>query len=301
MVLSTLIVGALLASPSLADFDEDDFRVSEPVLAGRPPEWPNNNFDLFDTCPGSGARAHTMAEMTIDFTNTCEEVMAEISARAGSAANGGNWVDPHNRGHYKVLATEGNLLKVQRYTGNYEYRDVQTFAMTASGTGCEVNACSVSQGNSNNDGGTNLCDMQNLFCNSATKNPDNGVTCKAVKNDLTYTMPYVECGRYQGNGRYLQHNCQDFETTCLKQPAMDNAAVVLGAPRDYRHDGFQKFATCARSGARQHTMAQMTIEFGNSCADVSAEIQARANGNDGWKDPHNRGTYTTLSTNGNLL
>jgi hypothetical protein len=192
----------------------------EPVVdLGRPREWRNPSFQLFDTCPGSGATAHTMAEMTVDFTNSCAEVMAEISARAGATANGDGWVDPHNRGHYKILATEGNLLKVQRWTAPYQYRDVQTFSMTASGTGCKVNACSVSQGNSNNDGGTNMCDMGNLFCNTSVKNTENGVACKSVKYNLSYNIPYLQCGRYDGNNQYLQHNCQDFTETCLRNQA----------------------------------------------------------------------------------
>merc|ERR1719464_749797 len=164
MVLSQLIIGALaLAKPSLADLDEDDYRVSEPVDLGRPREWPNPSFDLFSTCPGSTEPDHTMAEMTVDFTNSCAEVAAEIQARAGATANGDGWQDPHNRGHYKILSATSSLIKTQRWTGPYQYRDVQTFTLTASGTGCKVAACSVSQGNSNNDGGTNMCDMANLF------------------------------------------------------------------------------------------------------------------------------------------
>merc|ERR1712176_1256912 len=185
----------------------------------------NPSFVLFNTCPGSNAVDHTMAEMTVDFTNSCSEVMAEIKARAGATANGDGWVDPHNRGHYKVLATEGNLLKVQRWTAPYQYRDVQTFAMTASGTGCKVNACSVSQGNSNNDGGTNMCNMGDLFCNTSVKNPENGVACKSVKTNLSYTIPYLECGRYENDGQYRQHNCQDFATTCLRNAAMEMNAL----------------------------------------------------------------------------
>jgi len=230
MVFTQLLIGALyLAKPSLADLDEDDYRVSEDLAVdlGRPREWPNPSFQLFDTCPGSGATQHTMAEMTIDFKNSCTEVMAEISARAGATANGDGWVDPHNRGHYKVLATEGNLLKVQRYTGNYEYHDDITFSLETSGTGCKVNACSVSQGNSNNDGGTNMCNMGDLFCNTSVKNPENGVACKSVKTNLQYTIPYLECGRYTGGGQYLQHNCQDFATTCLRNAALEEETGPL--------------------------------------------------------------------------
>merc|ERR1719436_789323 len=242
--------------------------------------------------------------------------MGEISARAGATADGNGWVDPHNRGHYKILATEGNLLKVQRYTGNDEYTDVQTFSMEATAAGgCNVNACSVSQGNSNNDGGTNMCDMGNLFCNTSVKNPENGVACKDVKTNLSYTIPYMECGRYTNDGQYRQHTCQDFATTCLRNPAMSFALelpaaapkleiVDLGKPREWPNPNFKLFDTCSSSGARQHTMAEMTIKFTNSCEEVMGEISARAgataDGN-GWVDPHNRGHYKILATEGNLL
>jgi len=228
-------------------------------------------------------------------------------------ANGENgWKDPHNRGNYQVLATEGNMIKMKRRTGNNRYTDVITMALTANGNGCSVNLCSVSQGNSNNDAGTNECNMENLFCSSNVKNNQNGVACKAVKTDLQYSISYKECGRYRNDGRYRQHTCQNFAQTCLRQESAtenvefdeaeeEDLAVVLGAPRDYRHDGFQLFATCSGSGARQHTMAQSTIQFANSCADVSAEMQARANGENGWKDPHNRGNYQVLATEGNMI
>merc|ERR1719159_2387357 len=145
--------------------------------------------------------------------------MGEISARAGATADGVNWVDPHNRGHYSILATEGNLLKVKRRTGNNEYTDVQTFSMEATSSGgCTVNACSVSQGNSNNDGGTNMCDMMDLFCNSSEKNTNTGVTCTPVKTNLAYTVKYLECGRYEEDGQYRQHQCQNYEDTCLRTP-----------------------------------------------------------------------------------
>merc|ERR1719273_2331986 len=151
--------------------------LTEAANLGRPREWANPGFKRFPTCDHAGPTEHTMAQMTINFRNPCEEVVAEISARAGATANGEAWVDPHNRGHYAVVATESNLLTVQRWTATYKYRDVQTFSMTASGSGCKVNACSVSQGNSNNDQGTNYCNMGNLFCTSATASPSTGVKC----------------------------------------------------------------------------------------------------------------------------
>jgi len=250
--------------------------------------------------------------MTVDFTNSCSDVMAEISARAGSAANGGSWVDPHNKGHYSILATEGNLIKIQRYTARYKYKDIITFSLAENGTGCKVNACSVSQGNSNNDGGTNMCNMGDLFCNSSVKNTENGAACKDVKYNLQYTVPYLNCGRYDGGGQYLQHNCQDFTQACLKNSALEALPaaapkleqVVLGKPPEWPDNSFNLFSTCPNSQARAHTMAEMTVDFTNSCSDVMAEISARAgsaaNGGS-WVDPHNKGHYSILATEGNLI
>merc|ERR1719192_341348 len=281
---------------------------------GRPPEWPDRTFQQFATCANSQARAHTMAEMKVDFTNSCADVMAEISARAGAAADGGDWVDPHNRGHYTVLETQANFIKIQRFTQRYKYRDVITFSLAANGAGCTANACAVSQGNSNDSGGTDMCDMANLFCNSDVVNPDNGVACKDLKYKLEYTVPMLNCGRYDGNGNYLQHNCQEFTTTCLRNPAtaaLEAAPAVvkleqpvLGRPPEWPENDFQQFATCAQSMARAHTMSEMQSDFKNSCTDVMTEIAARAGAvADGtaWVDPHNMGHYTVLEKKTNYI
>jgi hypothetical protein len=110
------------------------------------------------------------------------------------------------------------MVKIKRRTGNNKYTDVITYSLSALGSSmCEVNSCSVSQGNSNNDAGTNMCNMSNLYCNKNEKNPQNGVACKSVKTDLQYTVSYQECGRYRGDGRYRQHTCQNLAETCLRQ------------------------------------------------------------------------------------
>merc|ERR1719219_3292762 len=108
--------------------------------------------------------------------------------------------------------------------------------------------------------------MEDLFCNSGTQNGQNGVACKPLKTDLAYTIPYLECGRYRGDGRYREHNCQQMTSTCLKNPSFETnelseLSTILSRPRDYRHNGFAKMATCAGSGAREHCMAQMTVNF----------------------------------------
>jgi len=292
--------------------------VARPVL-GRPPEWPVQGFQTFSTCAASRVGDYTMSEMTVDFTNSCADVKAEVLARAGSAANGGSWVDPHNKGHYTVLEAEGSVLKIQRYTGGYKYRNVITLAMTdTSAGGCTMNGCSTSMGNSNNDGGTNMCNMGDLFCNTSVENTENGVKCTDLKYNLEYTVPYLNCGRFDGNGnQYLQHNCQEFTTTCLKNPTTKSSLEapmpeqapalerpVLGRPPEWPENNFDLFSTCVNSDARAHTMAEMSVDFTNSCSDVMTEMKARAgSAADGgsWVDPHNRGHYTVLATEGNLL
>merc|ERR1712151_214273 len=95
-------------------------------------------------------------------------------------------------------------------------------------------------------------------------------------------VDYLECGRYRNDRSYRKHQCQNFAQTCLRQPSFTEEdlafGVVLGAPRDEKNPNFKLFATCPSSNARQHTMAQSTIDFQNDCGKVSKELQARANG-----------------------
>jgi len=321
MVLSTLILGVALvmgnddsfaeldfAEESKDDFLDSDLTDSAEVVLGAPRDYPDRNFQRFATCSGTRNRQHTRAQGTYQFQNSCADVSAEITARA-NGANG--WRDPHNRGHYTVLDVQDNYIKLKRRTGNNRYTDVITFGLTANGAGCTANACSVSQSNSNNDAGTNMCNMGNLVCGSKTKNYQNGVACKVEKTDLQYTISNFECGRYRTDGQYRAHNCQRFTTTCLRQRSLEESApapllegtmeVVLAAPRDYPNPNFQRFATCTGTRNRQHTRAQGTYQFTNSCADVAAEIVARASGANGWRDPHNRGHYAVLDSEANYI
>jgi len=281
-----------------APLDSDDYRVSEVIVLGAPRDYRNNDFQLMSTCAPSGATQHTMAQMTVEFDDSCDTVAAEVQARASSQDG---WTDPHNEGNYSVLSADANNIKIKRRTGNNKYTDVITFALAAKGTGCTANVCSVSQGNSNNDAGTNLCNMENLFCNEMTKNYENGVGCKSLTNDLSYTTSYQECGRYRGNGSYREHDCQNFVDTCLKDQPLSAQAVVLAKPPERRNNDFELMSTCAPSGARQHTMAQMTVSFTDSCHDVTNEVMGRAQGVNGWTDPHNEGTYKMLATNNGYI
>merc|ERR1719499_58518 len=173
-------------------------------------------FQLYSICPPAKYAAfnvHTMAQMEVDFQNSCAEVAGEIEARA----NGENgWVDPHNDGHYKLVSSTANLIETSRQTHYYKYTDDQAFSMTPNGSGgCTVKMCSVSQGTSADSGGTDMCDMYDLFCNSSEKNEENGVSCKPVKTDLQYTINSEQCGNYFGTG-YVGHQCYQANPTCLK-------------------------------------------------------------------------------------
>jgi len=302
LALTTLAFADNTPAERLAFVDTDDYRESEVVVLGAPRDYKNDDFQLFSTCSSSGATEHTMAQMTVDFDNSCDTVSKEVQARA-SGQDG--WTDPHNEGHYTLLSGDETSIKIKRRTGNNKYTDVITFALTANGSGCTANICSVSQGNSNNDAGTNLCNMENLFCNEMTKDYQNGVACTSLTTDLSYDTTYQECGRYKGNGQYREHDCQDFVETCLKDnPTLSypsSSAVVLGKPAEKKNPDFELMSTCASSGARQHTMAQMTVSFTDSCSDVTKEVIDRATGTDGWTDPHNDGNYSMMETNNNYI
>mmetsp|Transcript_2760 Transcript_2760/g.3440 ORF Transcript_2760/g.3440 Transcript_2760/m.3440 type:complete len:356 (-) Transcript_2760:316-1383(-) len=54
--------------------------------------------------------------------------------------------------------------------------------------------------------------------------------------------------------------------------------------------------SCPGSKSFVHAKCSMTVKFpGNSCQEVATEMIARINGENGWKDPHNGGTYTLTS------
>merc|ERR1719266_1902202 len=166
-----------------------------------------------------------MSQMQVDFTNSCAEVAGEIEARAGAATSDVNWQDPHNGGTYRLLSSNANDIETSRTTRNRVFTDKQTFALQANGSGCTAYMCSESQGTSANDGGTNLCDMYNLFCNSSETNPKTGISCKPVKTNLKYTINSEECGRYVGKD-YMGHQCQEANPTCLV-----NTQYALTAPQ----------------------------------------------------------------------
>ena len=57
---------------------------------------------------------------------------------------------------------------------------------------------------------------------------------------------------------------------------------------------------CPGSAAVGHASCQVTVDFPTACAVVQGEVEARIAGENGWKDPHNGGKYSLLSTVGGL-
>merc|ERR1712134_89749 len=113
---------------------------------------------------------------------SCADVGAEIEARA-QGKNG--WTDPHNGGIYSLLSSSAGVINTQRTTnpatsvGGTVYTDKQTFALSDTDGGCQIEACSESQGTSVGDFSTNYCDLRNLHCGQADG-------CKAVSKDFTH-------------------------------------------------------------------------------------------------------------------
>jgi len=133
------------------------------------------------SCPGSGSLVHASMKVTATAAASCSDVQAEITARASGS---GGWTDPHNGGIYSVLSTDGGI-NTQRTTnpatsvGGQVYTDKQIFVLSDADGGCQIKACSESQGTSVGDFSTNYCDIRNLFCGSADG-------CKPVQHDFTH-------------------------------------------------------------------------------------------------------------------
>jgi len=293
-MLSTLV----LASAAFAD-DVADIAAVFKDLESPPAMELEVNLGKFATCPGAKfaiGNIHTMAQMKATFQNSCDEVATEIKARAQQQSG---WVDPHNAGHYKLYNVNGNMITTTRQDKNRIFTDAQTFSLQDSNGGCVATICSESQGTSANDAGTNMCNMFNLFCNSGEMNPQTGVHCKPIQNDLQYQVNEMDCGRYVGTS-YLGHKCEPTQATCLKVNALEHQqALEVSAPVEAELAvTLQKYSTCpgARfAAANIHTMAQMSVNFQSSCDMVSKEITSRAQMTNGWADPHNNGKYKLIS------
>lgn len=224
-------------------------------------------------CPGSGSLVHAWMEVTATAHASCADVQAEIEARANAE---GGWKDPHNGGIYSVLASDASVIKTQRTTnpaksvGGKLYTDKQNFELTDVDGGCQIKACSESQGFSVGDFSTNYCDIRNLYCGSADG-------CTPVHHDFR-SDENAHTGSL-GSGH-------DSSKCIVKSETSPVHATVAVA------DGY----SCPGSGSFVHASMEVTATASASCADVKAEIKARANAQGGWKDPHNGGIYSVLDS-----
>jgi len=220
------------------------------------------------TCPGSGSWVHASMEVTATASATCADVAAEIQARASGHSG---WTDPHNEGTYSLVKATTNEIRTQRTAnpaksvGGKKYVDKQVFTLTDVGGHCKIEACSESQGMSVKDFSTNYCDIRNLYCGSADG-------CTAVSKDFATSeeshSPSVAAGH-------------DFSMCITK--VLPSTPAFLAATGDM---------TCPGSGSWVRAWIEVKATATASCADVAAEIQARASGQHGWKDPHNGGIYS---------
>ena len=124
------------------------------------------------TCPGSHAAfAHAKCKLRIAFAHSCAAVEAEALARIAGDAG---FVDPHNGGTYSLLDrandTSSTIIHGMRITGSgssTHYTDKFTLTLSATSQGCDVIACSESQGTSMRDSSTNYCNLHVLYCSGS--------------------------------------------------------------------------------------------------------------------------------------
>jgi len=159
-------------------------------------------------CPRSKSPVHAWAKVQTMFKHSCQEVQDEIHARLmhGKTNKGNKWHDPHKNGSYMDLGMgmfqeQYTQIQTERTSGGFpHFHDKQYFTFfpqtavssdvrRGGGGGtqenCLVMACSVSQGVSATDGGTNFCNVHDLYCNSM----DN---CEWVKHDLNYSESHKQ-------------------------------------------------------------------------------------------------------------
>jgi hypothetical protein len=136
-------------------------------------------------CPGSASAIHAKCEMGVQFSNSCDEVRAEIVGRIQSPT----WTDPHNGGTYSLVSSNASYVSGTRLTGDKKYTDKFDFIFSASGTSCKVEACSESQVFSMIDYSTNYCNLHDLYCSSTDG-------CPTVGKELSYTETYSSCSQH---------------------------------------------------------------------------------------------------------
>ena len=143
------------------------------------------------TCPGSPATSmHSKCKLHVSFAQSCNVVSTEMLARIAGL---GGFVDPHNGGTYSLLESSATSLLGQRITGSgssthYTDRFLFTFSSPSSAdAGCNVTACSESQGTSLYDSSTNFCNLHVLYCNDSEGCPS------VMQPDLAYTETTIDC------------------------------------------------------------------------------------------------------------
>jgi len=127
---------------------------------------------------------HAKCKMEVTFTNTCDEVMSEMTSRVNS-----DWVDPHNAGVYSISNSTDTSLEGKRVTGDSKYTDLFDFKFTSTDSGCVVEACSESQVMSIKDFSTNYCNLHDLYCSSADG-------CPTAGKDLAYSEKFDSCRQH---------------------------------------------------------------------------------------------------------
>jgi hypothetical protein len=129
------------------------------------------------SCPGSSAPVHCGGTVEATVAESCSAVMQEVKDRVNEL-NG--WYDAHNNGTYTLLAESGNVLSLNRVTGDGKYTDLINMDFTDSGSACAVTSCSESQVFSIGDFSTNYCNQFLLLCGSADG-------CRVSGLDAAYT------------------------------------------------------------------------------------------------------------------
>ena len=84
---------------------------------------------------------------------------------------------------------DSSVIESQRLTGDKKYTDKLKFTLKASGSGCELTACSESQVMSVIDFSTNYCNLHDLYCGSQDG-------CPTAKMDLKYSEKLNSCKQH---------------------------------------------------------------------------------------------------------
>jgi len=185
------------------------------------------------TCPGSKAFIHAKTQLSVKFVESCDVVLREMQRRVAGQATG-KWVDPHNKGTYTITAAAANQLMLSRATGTgggggTGYDDKMIFTLSASGTGCQVEACSESQVMSVLDFSTNYCNVHDLYC------ADEGCNVGQQGTKLHYQENIETCSSHQHN----QADCYKVSLPGEVQPLATEPSTTTLATFDGSSTSFE--------------------------------------------------------------